>query len=67
MVRPRRVACVDCLRISKGVDVTDLSWLTISILVAVLIAATVIVWRVAKAGGSVKLWGGIKIDWGDKK
>lgn len=46
---------------------TDLSWLTISILVAVLIAATVIVWRVAKAGGSVKLWGGIKIDWGDKK
>lgn len=45
---------------------TDLTALTISICVAVLIAATVIVWRVAKAGGSVKLWGGIKIDWGTK-
>lgn len=38
-----------------------------ALVIASLLAAILIVWRVAKAGGSVTIWGGITVKWGDKK
>jgi len=40
-----------------------------TLIMAGIIAVTlmVAVWRLAKAGGHVKIWGGLSVGWGNKK